>query len=88
MRGYNCDIQKFACKINEDKDNINLIRLLTSKTQNESMIVLGMGQKSKLIRTTTILLGGYLTFGTVDSQVSASGQMSVSDVKSTIKLLD
>jgi 3-dehydroquinate dehydratase len=84
MRGFNCDIQKFACMITKSEDNIILARLLTSKEKTEEMVVLGMGKDSRFMRINTLLLGSYLTFATVGGQVSASGQMSLEEVRNEL----
>jgi 3-dehydroquinate dehydratase I len=76
MESFGCHICKFACKINETEDNTNLFRLLTNKTKKDQLIVLGMGNKSKLLRITSPLLGGLLTFATIENNSTASGQLS------------
>ena len=72
------DIVKIATSVNNDEDNINLIKLLINK---DDIIALGMGEKGKITRIVAPLLGGYLTFGTVNNNISASGQMSLDELK-------
>jgi 3-dehydroquinate dehydratase len=81
MNSFGCDVCKLACQINSEQDNVNLVRLLTSKSKNESMIVVGIGSKSKFIRIATVLLGGLLTFATVNNMSSASGQLNIDETK-------
>ena len=81
MQGYNCDICKFACTITKSEDNIILTQLLVNKKKSDQLIVLGMGKNSSFMRINTVILGGYLTFGTVNDQVSASGQMSLTELQ-------
>lgn len=72
------DIVKIATNVVNDNDNIELVKLLISK--DEDIIVLGMGEKGKITRIISPLLGGYLTFASVDNNISASGQISLNDL--------
>ena len=81
MQGYGCDVCKFACMITKSEDNIILTQLLVNKKKSDQIIVLGMGKNSSFMRINTVILGGYLTFGTVNNQVSASGQMSLTELQ-------
>ena len=65
--------------VNNDEDNINLSKLLINR--KTEMIVLGMGTKGKITRIITPFLGGYLTFASVGKNKSASGQYSLSELK-------
>lgn len=72
------DIVKIATMVLNERDNISLIQLLVN---NENSIVLGMGEKGKIIRIAAPLVGGYLTFASVDDGVSAPGQISLEELK-------
>ena len=72
------DIAKIATNVINDIDNINLVKLLINR---KNIIVLGMGEKGKITRIITPLLGGYLTFASVDKNISAPGQISLYDLK-------
>lgn len=72
------DIVKIATNVVNDNDNIELVKLLISK--DKDIIVLGMGEKGKITRIISPLLGGYLTFASVDNNISASGQISLNDL--------
>ena len=72
------DIIKIATNVINDNDNIELVKLLINK--DKDIIVLGMGEKGKITRIISPLLGGYLTFASVDGNISASGQISLSDL--------
>lgn len=84
MQGFGCDIKKIACMITKPEDNIILTRLLTNKTKSEEIIVLGMGENSKFMRLNTILLGGFLTFATIGNHKTASGQMTLEEVRNAL----
>ena len=60
------DILKFAVMISSQIDVRNLFRLLLNKKENEDMIVLGMGEQGKITRLLSPLLGGYLTFASLE----------------------
>ena len=72
------DIVKIATNVINDNDNIELVKLLINK--DKDIIVLGMGEKGKITRIISPLLGGYLTFASVDNNISASGQISLNDL--------
>ena len=72
------DIVKIATNVVNDNDNIELVKLLISK--DKDIIVLGMGEKGKITRIISPLLGGYLTFASVDNNISALGQISLNDL--------
>ena len=72
------DVVKIATNVVNDNDNIELIKLLINK--DKDVIILGMGEKGKIIRIISPLLGGYLTFASVDNNISASGQISLNDL--------
>lgn len=75
------DIAKIATFANNEDDVINLTRLLINKKSNRDLIVLGMGEKGKITRVVSPLLGGYLTFASLGKCKSASGQIELSELK-------
>lgn len=81
MRKFNPHVIKFAVMANNDTDVKTLFQLLLTKKENENMIVLGMGQEGKITRLLTPLLGGYLTFASLDVK-SAPGQINYDTMKS------
>ena len=72
------DIVKIATMVVNDNDNIKLTRLLIN---SKNVIVLGMGEKGKITRVISPLLGGYLTFASVDNNISAPGQITLNELK-------
>ena len=83
---YNPDIVKIACKVNSNRDNARLMSLLDNDMK---MIVLGMGEKGKITRLFSILLGGFCSFAAVDSKRrTAEGQFTVDELNDYIKRLD
>jgi 3-dehydroquinate dehydratase type I len=87
MRGYKPDIMKFATKVKTDEDNQNLLRLLLSKKKNEKMIVVGMGEKGKIIRFVAPLLGSQIAWVTHKNISSAPGQLSLQDTQNLYLVL-
>ncbi|AAO91559.1 type I 3-dehydroquinate dehydratase [Coxiella burnetii] len=75
MRLFNPDVFKFATKSEQYEDVKTLFKLLINKKNNENMIVLGMGEQGKIIRLLSPLLGGYLTFSSINGAISAPGQI-------------
>ena len=84
MSGFNPDIIKIVCTILNDKDNINLVRLLTSKSSSDQLIVLGMGSNSLFINTFGLILGNSWTTATLDNSTSSSsGLPTISQLKAS-----
>lgn len=77
MRAFAPDILKFSVMINQSDDVNILFRFLLSKRPSENIIALGMGKQGKITRLLTPLLGGYLTFASVDASSSAPGQIDI-----------
>lgn len=73
------DVVKMATNVVEDLDNINLVKLILGRKGD--IIALGMGEKGKITRIITPLLGSYLTFASVGDNKSASGQISLDELK-------
>ena len=76
MRDFKPDVLKFAVMANSQTDVKTLFQLLLNKKENENMIVLGMGNHGKITRLLAPLLGGYLTFASLEEVKSASGQIT------------
>ena len=73
------DIVKIATMVLNDIDNINLLKLSIKKKNN---IILGMGEKGRIIRIIAPLLGGYLTFASITKDsISANGQLTLEEFK-------
>ena len=72
------DVVKIVTNVINDNDNIELVKLLINK--DKDIIILGMGEKGKITRIISPLLGGYLTFASVDNNISASGQIFLNDL--------
>jgi len=88
LKRHKVDILKFATKINCDEDEKILNQLLASKPQNENWIVLGMGEKSKKQRIIAPLLGGYLSFASVNNVSSAPGQIDYKELQLIYQQID
>jgi len=80
MRASVADIYKFACLVKSEKDLFKLYKLLLAKKSGEEMIVLGMGHLGKLSRVISPLLGGYLTFASLNTP-TAPGQLSLQELQ-------
>ncbi|HSQ97564.1 MAG TPA: type I 3-dehydroquinate dehydratase [Rickettsiales bacterium] len=76
------DIAKIATNVINDEDNINLVKIILSKKTD--IIVVGMGEKGKITRIISPLIGGYLTFASVGENISAVGQISLENLKNIL----
>ena len=81
MRLFKPDVFKFATKTKTYEEVKVLFNLLASKNNHENMIVLGMGERGKIIRLFSPLLGGYLTFASINESISAPGQIDLKIMK-------
>lgn len=65
IRSLGCDVAEFGCQCNSKVDNINLVRLLTSKTQQQKISIRALNPESssnfKQILVANCLFGGYTT---------------------------
>lgn len=81
MSHFKPDVLKFAVMINTQTDVKTLFQLLINKKENENMIILGMGDQGKITRLLAPLLGGYLTFASLEEEKSESGQIAFQAMK-------
>lgn len=87
MRKYNAEVLKIAIMVNDDQDVKNLFQILLNKKKDEKMIVVGMGEKGKIIRILGPLLGSFLTFASTQYGETAPGQIDIEKMKNIYKLL-
>jgi Type I 3-dehydroquinase len=59
MKGFNCDIYKLKVNLQNNSQNIDLIRLLVSKSNNEKMIIEVQGKYVEFWKHSGELLGSY-----------------------------
>lgn len=83
MRENGADIIKIATMAKHDDDNNKLFKLLMNKKLSEEMIIVGMGEKGKLTRIMSPLMGGFLTFANIKGQSTAPGQIDKDVLEST-----
>jgi 3-dehydroquinate dehydratase type I len=82
------DICKIATYIRNDNDIMRLIKLLVSVLPTKKIILLGMGEKSKIARVFFPILGSFATYACVGKgQVSAPGQPPLSSLNKIYDLL-
>ncbi len=81
MKKYPADIMKFATFVRDDVDSKVLFQFLLNKSDNEEMIVVGMGERGKMVRIVGPLLGSYLTYASTDFLQSAIGQMRIEELR-------
>jgi len=78
------NIVKIATMVNNENDVINLTTIIIQKKRSQDLIVLGMGEKGKITRIISPLLGGYLTFASF-SKKTAKGQIELKELQKIYK---
>lgn len=81
MRPHRPRICKIATMVKSGRHLKTLWQLLVNKKNSDKLIVVGMGQKGKVVRLLTPLLGGYLTYASFNQSGSAPGQIDWQDLK-------
>lgn len=81
MKKYSPDVMKFATFVWDDADSKILFQFLLDKQADEEMIVIGMGERGKMVRVIAPLLGSYLTYASTDYSESAAGQIDIKELK-------
>lgn len=87
MQEYSSGIKKIATLVRDEKDIRTLYRILISRKENEKMCVIGIGHLGRQTRVIAPLLGGFLTYCSINSEGSAPGQMTCRMMKNCYRLL-
>ena len=81
----NADIAKIACQVNSDQDASRLLGLLDDKRK---IVVVGMGQKGKIVRIAAPLLGSPFTYASLSGgKETASGQIPRKEMERILRVL-
>ncbi|MCS7281674.1 MAG: type I 3-dehydroquinate dehydratase [Desulfobacterota bacterium] len=81
------DYGKISCMVRKDEDNLNLLRLLKVPEFKNRTIVTGMGEKGKLTRVLSLLLGSPFTFASYEEgKETAEGQIERTVIKGIMEL--
>lgn len=82
------DIAKIACKVNNERDNLRLLRLLDNADYQGKTVVIGMGDRGRITRIAAPLLGSPFTFASVSKgRETAEGQIEKDRLEQLIGLL-
>ncbi len=85
-RERGADLVKIACLVNSDMDAARLLGLLDDS--HKDLVVVGMGERGRIVRILSPLLGGAFTFGSSKrGRETAPGQMSAEELKKFWKIL-
>ncbi|MFZ2025974.1 MAG: type I 3-dehydroquinate dehydratase [Microgenomates group bacterium] len=87
MRTFSPGIMKIATLVREQKDAMTLYKILITRRMNEQMCVIGMGNMGRQTRIIAPLLGGSLSYCSINSEGSAPGQMTCDEMKNCYRLL-
>lgn len=87
MAATGADIVKIITRAGTPEDNLRILGLISlAQRLSIKIIAFAMGPAGKISRVATHILGGYLTFASLEEgQESASGQIPIRDMK---KMLD
>ncbi|PIQ72406.1 hypothetical protein COS31_00620 [Candidatus Roizmanbacteria bacterium CG02_land_8_20_14_3_00_36_15] len=88
MKQFQPDVMKFATMVNSGADIVNLFKLLLNKSNNEEIIVIGMGEKGKITRVLGPLLGSFLMYASTPYGKTASGQIDIMELKKIYQLIN
>ena len=83
------NIVKIVSMAKKWEDNLRMLKLVNkAKEKDINIISFCMGSLGRISRVCSLIMGGYLTFASLDSgQESAPGQMTVYEMKKTIEIL-
>ena len=83
------DIVKIVAMAKKGEDSLRILELVSKARQKDiNIISFCMGPLGRISRVCSLLMGGYLTFASLDSgQESAPGQMTVHEMKKVIEIL-
>jgi len=82
------DYGKISCMVNEDEDNLTLLNLLKLKEFKGRLIVTGMGEKGKITRILSPILGSPFTFACYrKGKEMAYGQIEAGTLSKMISLV-
>lgn len=82
---FNPDIIKIACMATSPRDNARLMGLLDT---DKRMLVLGMGEKGKITRVISPLLGSFCTFAPYPTgKITGLGQLSITVMETVMQTL-
>jgi 3-dehydroquinate dehydratase type I len=89
MAATGADVVKIIATAKEMEDNLKVLTLIPlAKKLGIEIIAFCMGPLGRLSRVATVLLGGYVTFASLErGQESAAGQIPVSDMKKIMEAL-
>lgn len=88
MKLYPHQIMKFATVVHTFHDRQVLFSLLVNKQDNETIIVMGMGEHGRLVRILSPLLGGFTTYASTPRTQSAPGQLSADSLENIYTILE
>jgi 3-dehydroquinate dehydratase I len=80
------DLVKLACMVNNHAD---AARLLSLYQETGRKVVVGMGEKGKIVRLASVFLGAEFTFASQNKEsATAPGQMTVQEFQTIINILN
>jgi 3-dehydroquinate dehydratase I len=82
------DITKIACRVNSEMDNLRLLGLLNNNDFEGRTVIIGMGNKGRIIRVAAPLLGSPFTFASIlKGKETAEGQIDKEKLQDIWKAL-
>ncbi len=81
-------IVKIACMVNSTSDAARLIGIFRNKEFEDKVIVMGMGDKGKLVRVVTPFIGGLFTYASLEKgKETAEGQIEHIRLRNAMEVL-
>ncbi|HLN46318.1 MAG: type I 3-dehydroquinate dehydratase [Chloroflexota bacterium] len=85
---YGADVCKIITTAKRIEDNLTLLNFTVAASKRTNIICFAMGEHGKISRLLSPLFGGFLTFAALESGLeTATGQLTVQDMRITYKLL-
>jgi 3-dehydroquinate dehydratase I len=82
------DIAKVACRVRTDRDNARLLGLLDAAGFEKRLIVVGMGEKGKILRIAAPFLGSPFTYASLARErETAEGQIEKDRLEHIIRFI-
>jgi len=83
------DMVKIACMVHSNIDNLRLLSLLSMKNHMGKVVIVGMGERGRVTRVTSVLLGSPFTYASIEGcEPMAPGQMEAGRLKRAMELIN
>lgn len=82
------DVVKIVTTARQTEDNLTVLRLIPlAQAMDQKIIALCMGPLGKVSRIACPILGGFLTFASLEEEAAAPGQMTCAQTRTLLEIL-